>query len=69
MVRVIKVFGLVNSTPDFTAQPQVIDGFSDLMVQVFGDAGRAARSAVGAASLPVGIAVEIEAVFAIVDRP
>lgn len=61
--RVVKLVGFVNSTPDFTDQPEVINGCSDLMVEVFGDAGRHARSAVSAASLPRGVAVEIEAVF------
>jgi enamine deaminase RidA (YjgF/YER057c/UK114 family) len=54
---------MVNSTPDFTDHPQVINGFSDLMVQVFGSAAIAARSAVGTTALPAGIAVEIEAIF------
>ena len=62
--RVVKVFGLVNSTPDFTGQPAVINGCSELFAEVFGrEAGIGARSAVGAASLPLGAAVEIEAVF------
>ena len=63
VVRIVKVLGMVNSTPEFTDHPQVINGFSDLMVQVFGDAALAARSAVGTASLPAGIAVEVEAIF------
>ena len=57
----VKVTGFVNSTPDFTMHPQVINGCSDLFVDVFGAAGRHARSAVGTASLPQGISVEIEA--------
>lgn len=61
--RVVKLVGFVNSTPDFTDQPKVVNGASDLMVEVFGDAGRHARSAVSAASLPFGVAVEIEGVF------
>lgn len=61
--RVVKLVGFVNSTPDFTDQPEVVNGCSDLMVEVFGDAGRHARSAVSAASLPRGVAVEIEAIF------
>jgi enamine deaminase RidA (YjgF/YER057c/UK114 family) len=62
--RLVKTFGMVNATPDFKQHPQVINGFSDLMVEVFGaDAGKGARSAVGMASLPGGIPVEIEAVF------
>ena len=65
VVRAVKLVGFVNSTPDFTDQPKVINGASDLMVAVFGDAGRHARSAVSAASLPLGVAVEIEAIFEI----
>jgi enamine deaminase RidA (YjgF/YER057c/UK114 family) len=63
--RAVKLVGFVNSTPDFTDQPKVINGASDLMVAVLGDAGRHARSAVSAASLPLGVAVEIEAIFAL----
>jgi enamine deaminase RidA (YjgF/YER057c/UK114 family) len=63
VVRVVKLTGFVNSTTDFTDQPKVINGCSDLLVQVFGDAGRHARSAVSAPSLPLGVAVEIEAIF------
>jgi enamine deaminase RidA (YjgF/YER057c/UK114 family) len=63
LVRVVKLVGFVNSSPDFTDQPKVINGASDLMVAVLGDAGRHARSAVSAASLPFGVAVEIEGVF------
>ncbi len=58
--RVVKVLGMVNSTPDFVEQPAVINGFSDLIVEVFGDRGRHARAAVGMASLPRGQSVEIE---------
>lgn len=58
--RIVKVFGMVNCTPEFTDQPKVINGFSDLMVGVFGEKGKHARSAVGMISLPNGIAVEIE---------
>ena len=65
VVRVVKLNGFVNSAPDFTDQPKVINGASDLMVEVFGDAGRHARSAVGVAGLPLGVAVEIDAVFEI----
>ncbi|MCT4554480.1 MAG: RidA family protein [Pelagimonas sp.] len=61
--RVVKLVGFVNSTADFTDQPKVINGASDLMVAVLGDAGRHARSAVSAASLPLGVAVEIEGLF------
>ncbi len=63
--RVVKVLGLVNSTPEFTAHPSVIDGCSDLLVEVFGERGRHARSAVGVASLPFGIPVEIELIVAV----
>lgn len=65
LVRVIKLVGFVNSTPDFTDQPKVINGASDLMVALLDEAGRHARSAVSAASLPLGVAVEIEGVFEI----
>jgi enamine deaminase RidA (YjgF/YER057c/UK114 family) len=61
--RVVKVLGMVNATPDFKRHPQVINGFSELMVDVFGEAGRAARSAVGMGSLPENIAVEIECIL------
>lgn len=58
--RIVKVLGMVNSTEQFTDQPKVINGFSDLMVAIFGDKGTHARSAVGMASLPINMAVEIE---------
>ena len=61
--RVLKLGGIVNCTSDFNDHPKVINGASDLMVDVFGDAGRHARFAVGAPSLPLGIAVEIDGVF------
>lgn len=63
VVRVVKLVGFVNSTPDFTDQPKVINGASDLMVEAFGDKGRHARSAVGVANLPFGVAVEVEAIL------
>lgn len=63
VTRVVKLTGFVNSTPDFTDQPKVINGCSDLMVEVFGEPGRHSRAAVSAPSLPFGVAVEIEAVF------
>jgi len=63
VVRLVKIVGFVNSTADFTDQPQVINGASDFLVEAMGDAGRHARSAVSAASLPFGAAVEIEAIF------
>jgi len=61
--RVVKVLGMVASAEGFTDQPKVINGFSDLMVEVFGDNGRHARSAVGMAELPMGIPVEIEMIL------
>ena len=61
--RVVKVLGFVNSAPGFADQPKVINGASDLLVQVFGECGRHARSAVGMAELPGGIAVEVEMVL------
>lgn len=64
-VRMVKLVGFVNSTADFTEQPKVINGASDLLVAVLGEAGRHARSAVSAAALPLGVAVEVEAVFEI----
>ena len=63
--RVVKLTGFVNSTPDFTDQPKVVNGASDLLAEVCGDAGRHARSAVSAGSLPMGVAVEIEGIFEI----
>lgn len=60
VTRVVKILGMVNCTPDFGDQPQVINGCSDLLVEVFGDAGRHSRSAVGFVSLPNQIPVEIE---------
>ncbi len=65
LVRVIKLTGFVNSTADFTDQPQVINGASDFLVEALGDAGRHSRSAVSAAALPLGVAVEIEGIFEI----
>lgn len=63
--RVVKVLGMVNSDPDFIEQPAVINGFSDLIVEVFGERGRHARAAVGMASLPRGQSVEIEMIVEI----
>jgi enamine deaminase RidA (YjgF/YER057c/UK114 family) len=63
LVRVVKLTGFVNSTVDFTDQPKVINGASDFLVEVLGDAGRHSRSAVSAASLPLGVSVEIEGIF------
>ncbi|ABG30609.1 RidA family protein [Roseobacter denitrificans] len=63
LVRVVKLTGFVNSTADFVDQPKVINGASDFLVEALGDAGRHSRSAVSAASLPFGVAVEIEGIF------
>lgn len=65
VVRVVKLTAFVNSTADFTRQPEVVNGASDLLVEVLGEAGRHARAAVSAAALPRGVAVEIEGVFEI----
>lgn len=65
IVRVVRLGGFVNCLPDFTGMPQVVNGASDLMVEVFGDAGRHARAAVGCSSLPLGATVEVDAVFEI----
>src|SRR4051794_17932281 len=67
VARLVKVLGMVNCTPDFAEQPKVINGFSDLMVDIFGEPGKAARSAVGMVALPGNIAVEIEAIFQVKD--
>ena len=61
--RVVKVTGFVNAAPGFTQHPEIVNGASDLFVEIFGEAGRHARAAVGASSLPRNVAVEIEAVF------
>lgn len=63
VVRCVKVTGFVASTPEFTDHPKVINGASDFIVEILGDAGRHARAAVGVAALPLGAAVEVEAVF------
>lgn len=63
VVRLVKIVGFVNSTPDFGDQPKVMNGASDFLVEALGDRGRHARSAVGVAGLPFGVAVEVEAVF------
>jgi len=65
--RVVKLLGMVNCTPDFTDQPKVINGASDLLVELYGDKGRHARSAVGMNALPSNIAVEIEMIVEIED--
>ena len=60
--RIVKLGGFVNSTPEFTDQPKVINGASDLMVAVFGDSGKHTRAAVSAGALPLGVAVEVDAI-------
>ncbi len=65
--RCVKVLGMVNTTPEFTDQPKVINGYSDLMVAVFGDRGKHARSAVGMGSLPSNIAVEVEMIVEVYE--
>jgi len=67
--RIVKVLGMVNGTPDFGQQPEVINGCSDLFVEVFGERGKHARSAVGMGSLPRGIPVEIEVIVEVADGP
>ena len=61
--RIVKVLGMVNASPAFAEQPKVMNGFSDLMVAVFGESGRHARSAVGQANLPLNYAVEVDGIF------
>jgi enamine deaminase RidA (YjgF/YER057c/UK114 family) len=63
--RVVQLRGYVNCMPEFTDMPQIVNGASDLMVEIFGDPGRHARAAVGVTSLPAGVAVEVEAIFEI----
>ncbi|WP_322867795.1 RidA family protein [Aquicoccus sp. G2-2] len=65
LVRAVKLSGFVNSTPDFTEQPQVINGCSDFLVEALGDAGQHSRAAVSAGALPLNVAVEIEGIFQI----
>ena len=65
LLRVVKLTGFVNSTADYTGQPKVINGASDLLAEALGDAGKHSRSAVSAASLPLGVAVEVEGIFQI----
>ena len=67
VARVVKTLGMVNCAPGFNRTPAVIDGCSELLIDVFGDAGRGARSAVGMAELPFDIAVEIELVVEVTD--
>ena len=66
--RIVKVFGMVNVAPAFTRTPAVIDGCSDVLVDIFGEAGRHTRSAVGLAELPFGIAVEIELIAEFAEK-
>jgi len=66
-IEVLKLLGMVNAVPEFTDQPKVINGCSDLLVAVLGERGRHARSAVGLGSLPNGMTVEIEAVMRVVE--
>ncbi|AIM17045.1 MULTISPECIES: RidA family protein [Neobacillus] len=66
--RIVKVLGFVNSTPDFTDQPKVMNGASDLLIQVFGEKGRHGRSAVGLAQLPLNNAVEVEMVLEVEEQ-
>ena len=68
VARVVRLGGFVNSTSDFTDQPKVVNGASDLMVEVFGDAGRHARSAVSSPSLPLGVSVEVDAIIELADE-
>ena len=65
LLRVVKLTGFVNSTTDYKDQPKVVNGASDLLAEALGDAGKHSRSAVSAASLPLGVAVEIEGIFQI----
>ncbi|MBL6933529.1 MAG: RidA family protein [Rhodospirillales bacterium] len=65
VTQVVKLGGFVNCTPDFTDQPKVINGASDLIAEAFGDNGKHARFAVGATSLPLGVAVEVDGIFEI----
>lgn len=67
VARVVKVLGMVNATPDFTQHPRVMNGASDLLVEVFGEIGRHARSAVGVGSLPGNVPVEIEMVVEVAE--
>jgi enamine deaminase RidA (YjgF/YER057c/UK114 family) len=67
VVRIVKVLGMVNSAPDFGDQPEVVNGFSDTMVAVFGDRGKHARAAVGMGSLPRSIAIEVEMIVEVQD--
>ena len=67
VAQVVRTFGMVNAVPGFTQHPKVIDGFSNLMIEIFGEAGRGARSAVGMGSLPFNISVEVEMTVKVKD--
>lgn len=67
VVRIVKVLGMVNSAPDFGDQPEVVNGFSDTMVEVFGERGKHARAAVGMGALPRNIAIEVEMIVEVQD--
>ncbi len=67
VVRIVKVLGMVNAEPTFTEHPQVINGFSELMIEVFGDRGQHARSAIGVASLPWNLACEVEMIVEVAE--
>ncbi len=67
VVRIVKVLGMVNSAPDFGNQPEVVNGFSDTMVEVFGERGKHARAAVGMGALPRNIAIEVEMIVEVQD--
>lgn len=69
VARIVKVLGMVNAVPGFTEHPRVINGFSDAMVEIFGERGRHARSAVGMGSLPLNIPVEIEVIVEVAPAP
>jgi len=66
--RIVKVVGYVNAAPDFVQQPQVVNGASDLLAEVFGDAGKHARAAIGVSSLPAGVPVEVELIAEVAPR-
>ncbi len=69
VVRIVKVVGMVNSDPAFTGQSQVVNGYSDLMVEIFGERGKHARAAVGMSSLPLDFACEIEMIVEVMETP
>ena len=65
--RIVKVLGMVNCTEDFKDQPKVINGYSDMMVEIFGEKGKHARSAVGMVALPFNVAIEVEVIVEVED--